>query len=122
MKKFLITKADFLNLRIDKWLKINFSSLNQSFIEKNLRKGIIKINNKKVLSKYKLQLNDYVTIFNYSNEVYFHQEKKLLSKLIPSKYKELFKSKILYENENFIIQPDAVFIDFMLIFSALACL
>ena len=33
--------------RIDRWLKRTFSSLNQAFIEKNLRKGFIKVKNKK---------------------------------------------------------------------------
>ena len=75
MKIFYI-KPDNYDLRLDKWLKINFSSLNQSFIEKNIRKGNIKVNNKKVISKYKLQIEDKVNIFNYSEEVYFHQVKK----------------------------------------------
>ena len=58
MKNFLINELDDQNLRIDKWLKNNFSSLNQSFIEKNLRKGNIKVNSTKIIAKYKLQLND----------------------------------------------------------------
>ena len=103
MKKFFIIKLDHQDLRVDKWLKLNFSLINQSFIEKNLRKGNIKVNNKKILSKYKLNNKDEVTIFNYSKEVYSHAPKIINNKLIPKKYNELFKSNILYENEDFLI-------------------
>ena len=103
MKKFFVIKSDNYDLRLDKWLRINFSSLNQSFIEKNIRKGNIKINNKKIPSKYRLQIKDKITIFNYSDDIYFHQPKKLLIKKIPSKYIDLFESHKIFENNNFII-------------------
>ena len=103
MKKFLIKSVDDESLRIDKWLKINFSSLNQSFIEKNIRKGNIKVNNKKIISKYKLNIKDEIVIYNYSHENYFNQPKVLAKKTIPSKYVDLFNSSILYENNDFII-------------------
>ena len=103
MKKLLNINFESEDLRIDKWLKINFSSLNQSFIEKNLRKGNIKVNNKKISSKYKLKFKDEIVIFNYFPEVYTHQQKNPLKKVIPLKYNKLFHSNILYENNNFII-------------------
>jgi 23S rRNA pseudouridine955/2504/2580 synthase len=68
-----------------------------------MRKGNIKVNNKKVTSKYKLQIKDEVIIFNYSKDVYLHQTERLLIKKIPSKYNELFYSNIVYQNDNFII-------------------
>lgn len=103
MKIFLITNIENKNLRIDKWLKKNFSSLSQSFIEKNLRKGNIKVNKNKIVSKYKLQFKDEIIIYNYSNDVYSHQQSISSTKLVPSKYHELFKSHIIYENDHFII-------------------
>jgi 23S rRNA pseudouridine955/2504/2580 synthase len=103
LKNFLINKPEIKNWRLDKWLKINFSSLNQSFIEKNLRKGNIKVNNKKKLSKYKLQINDEVIIFNYSDETYKNIIKQFSKKIIPTHYNDLFKSAIIYENDDFII-------------------
>ena len=103
MKKNFLIQSDNYNLRLDKWLRINFSSLNQAFIEKNIRKGNIKVNNKKVIAKYKLQIKDQIMIFNYSENIYFHQKQKLSLKKIPSKYCELFNTHILYENDNFII-------------------
>ena len=103
MKKFLINSIELKDWRLDKWLKLNFSSLNQSFIEKNLRKGNIKVNNKKKPSKYKLQINDEVIIFNYSDEVYKNIIKQFAKKIIPTHYDTLFRSSIIYENDNFII-------------------
>jgi len=103
LKKNFITQSDNFDIRLDKWLRLHFSSLNQSFIEKNIRKGNIKVNNKKVTSKYKLQIKDEVIIFNYSKEIYLHQKEKLAIKKIPSKYNELFSSNIVYQNDNFII-------------------
>ena len=103
MKKNFIIQSDNFDIRLDKWLRSKFSSLNQSFIEKNMRKGNIKVNNKKVTSKYKLQIKDEVIIFNYSKDVYLHQTERLSIKKIPSKYNELFHSNIVYQNDNFII-------------------
>jgi 23S rRNA pseudouridine955/2504/2580 synthase len=102
LKKFLIKSID-KDLRIDKWLKKNFSSLKQGFLEKNLRKGNIKVNNKKIISKYKLQDKDEVKIFNYSVETYFHQPKETSLKITPSKYIQLFNTSLIYENDEFII-------------------
>jgi len=102
LKKILKIDLDQQNSRIDKFLKKNFSTLNQSFIEKNLRKGLIKVNNKKVQAKYKLKENDEIEIFNYSEEKYLNIIKKRNSN-IPSKILEKFKLSIIYENDDFII-------------------
>ena len=76
MKKFHINSSDNQNLRVDKWLKRNFSTLKQSFIEKNIRKGNIKINKKKISSNYRLKLNDIIEIFNYSTDSYKNIDKR----------------------------------------------
>ena len=44
MKNVLSIEKDFINTRLDKWFKKNVSVVPQSFIEKNLRKGNIKVN------------------------------------------------------------------------------
>mgnify|MGYP006199926993 FL=1 len=103
MKKFFDIDSDIYDLRLDKWLRKNFSSLSQSFIEKNIRKGNIKVNNRKITSKYKLQIKDIVIIFNYSDDVYFNQVKRSSIKNISSKYINLFDSHKIYENNDFII-------------------
>ena len=103
MKKFHIKSSDHQNLRLDKWLKRNFSTLKQSFIEKNIRKGNIKINTRKTSSNYRLKLNDIIEIFNYSIDSYKNINKSVYKKEIPSKYKKIFMSSILFENSDFII-------------------
>ena len=47
MKKFLV-EDDFINSRLDRWFKRKIHDVPQSFIEKNLRKGNIKVNKKKI--------------------------------------------------------------------------
>ena len=58
MKKIYTVKDDYLGTRLDRWFKKNISEVPQSLIEKNLRRGKIKVNHKKVKSLYKLQKND----------------------------------------------------------------
>jgi len=103
LKKLFIVNSDYHETRIDRWLKNNFSTLNQSFIEKNLRKGNIKVNDSKIAAKYTLHHKDKIIIFNYSEETYGHIPKLGNKTIIPSKYLELFKSSILFEHKDFLI-------------------
>ena len=61
MKKFLVDE-DFINTRLDKWFKKKVYDVPQSFIEKNLRRGNIKVNKKKNKSSYRLQKNDQIIV------------------------------------------------------------
>ena len=47
MKKTYYVTDDFLNTRLDRWIRKNINNIPQSLIEKSLRNGKIKINNKK---------------------------------------------------------------------------
>ena len=47
MKKIFSVKNDFVNARLDRWFRRNVCEVPQSLIEKNIRKGKIKVNNKK---------------------------------------------------------------------------
>ena len=102
IKNFKVREKDE-ETRIDRWLKRNFSSLNQNFIEKNLRKGLIKINHSKVKANYKVIKNDVVNIFNYSKDNYRHIIKKLIHNKIPKDLKKNFDKSIIFENEDFIV-------------------
>ena len=44
MKKNYTIKIDYIESRLDRWLRKNISEVPQSLIEKNLRKGKIKVN------------------------------------------------------------------------------
>ena len=103
MKKNFKVKEKDEETRIDRWLKRNFSSLNQNFIEKNLRKGLIKINHSKVKANCKVIKNDIVNIFNYSKDDYRHIIKKLIHNIIPKDLKNNFDRSIIFENKDFIV-------------------
>ena len=101
IKKIKISKQD-INLRLDKWLKNNFSSLTQNFIEKNIRKKKILVNSLKKPTSYRLNFKDEVIINNY-NLVSYKNLIKIKKYSISKKLKELFNRSIIYENNNFII-------------------
>ena len=102
IKNFKVKKTEEA-IRLDKWLKKNFSSLKQSFIEKNIRKKNILVNKLKKKSNYKLLYQDEITILNYDQEKYRHFTPIKKLHIIPKKFQDLFKSSIVYENNNFII-------------------
>ena len=56
IKNFKVKKTEEA-IRLDKWLKKNFSSLKQSFIEKNIRKKNILVNKLKKTSGYNQKNN-----------------------------------------------------------------
>ena len=55
MKKIILVKASYNNMRIDRFLRNYLGKIPQGLIEKNLRNGKIKLNQKKskVLKKLK---------------------------------------------------------------------
>tara|TARA_Y100000590_G_scaffold430073_1_gene543315 strand:+ start:431 stop:1348 length:918 start_codon:yes stop_codon:yes gene_type:complete len=100
-RSFLIT-GDSINSRLDRWLKRNISPIPQSLIEKNLRKGKIKVNDKKIKSSYRLQKNDKINFYNFTFKARLEKKKKFIYD--PSKKDLLFSSKIFIENnENFAV-------------------
>ena len=87
-------------MRIDRFLRNHLGKIPQSFIEKNLRNGKIKLNKKKIKSSTKLKINDLVELHNIEINYNFNQIKK---KFIPS-------NEIVKENENLIIEDNEDFI------------
>ena len=102
MKKIYSIKDDFTNARLDRWFKKEVFNIPQSYIEKNLRKGKIKVNNKKTKSSYKLRKEDEVTVFDLIFAP--DKNKKIIKKYIPNK-NELSKSSDIFieNNENFAV-------------------
>ena len=47
MKKIILVKASYNNMRIDRFLRSYLGKIPQGLIEKNLRNGKIKLNQKK---------------------------------------------------------------------------
>ncbi len=100
MKKNYIVEETFNEMRIDRWLRHRFGKIPQSFIEKNLRNGKIKLNNKKIKSSVKIKTNDKIDIFNFN-----FKEKITLRQ---NKFKP--SNEIIKENENLIIDNNDDFI------------
>ena len=64
MIRIFKVKSDHDNIRVDRWFKINISKIPQSLIQKFLRLGKIKVNNKKVKNNFRLYKNDKVYLHN----------------------------------------------------------
>ena len=101
MIKIIIINRDF-NVRLDKYLKNKFTALIQSFIEKNIRKKNIIINNLKKSAKYIVEKNDELKILNFHKEKY---KNKIILKniVVPNELLKQFNKSIIYENKNFLI-------------------
>jgi len=102
MEKIFSVKNDFVNARLDKWFKRNVCEVPQSLLEKIIRKGNIKVNNKTKKSSYKLQKNDQIFVYNFNFAV--SKNKKTTTKYIATK-KELSLSSSMFieNNENFAV-------------------
>ena len=81
ISKFVV-KRDYHNARLDRWFKHNVSDLPQSFLEKLIRKNKIKVNKKKTKTKYRVQLNDIIEVFNFDKIK--HKNKTEIKKYKPS--------------------------------------
>ncbi len=102
MIKNLKIEKDF-EIRLDKYLKNNFTALTQSFIEKNIRKKNILINNSKTSSKYIVKKNDNLKILNFHEDKY---KNKILFKRKLNVSKEnikKFEKSIIFQNNDFLI-------------------
>jgi len=101
--KIFIIDSNSSDQRIDKFLKRNFDNLSQSFIEKNLRKKNILLNQHLTKSNKIIKENDKITIKNFSTEVYHKYRKNHSTTKINKSYITNFKKSILYEDDNFLI-------------------
>ena len=102
MKKIFSVKYDFVNARLDRWFRRNVCEVPQSLIEKNIRKGKIKVNNKKKKSSYKLQKNDQIFVYNFNFTTNKNKKNKLKYRATK---KELSSSSSMFveNNENFVV-------------------
>ena len=91
------------NQRLDKYLKQKYTSLTQGFIEKNIRKKNILINNSITKANYIIKSNDELKILNYHEKLY--KNKIIFKKKIKISQETLseFKRSIIFENNDFIV-------------------
>ena len=100
MKKSLNVEITCNDMRIDRWIRNNLGHIPQGLIEKNLRNGKIKLNNKKIKSSHKVKTNDKIDLFNFDFKETIVQKK---IKFQPSE-------EIIKENEELIIDDNDDFI------------
>ncbi len=102
MIKKIHIKKDY-EVRLDKYLKNLFTSLTQSFIEKNIRKKNILINNSRTKANYVVKLNDNLIILNFHEELY--KNKIIYKKNINISDNDLkkFDKSIIFQNNNFLV-------------------
>ncbi len=100
-----IIKIDYnsADQRLDKFLKRQFTGLGQSFIEKNLRKKNILINDHSTKAKYIVKVDDKIIIKNFSEEIYSKSEKKINDSKINKSIKCNFQKSVLFENDDFLV-------------------
>ena len=101
MKKTYIVDSTCNNMRIDRWIRFTLGKVPQSLIEKYLRSGKIKLNQKKVKSSKKVIIEDKIDLFNLDFKETIVQKK---IKFAPSK--EIIKSnedQIIETNDNFVV-------------------
>ncbi len=100
MKKSYVVDNTYNDIRLDKWIKKKISNLPQALIEKNIRKGKIKLNNKKAKSSQKVKTNDKIFFYNFK---FIEKKIENSTKFKPSKH-------IIRENENSIIDNNENFV------------
>ena len=100
MNKIFIVDSTCNNMRVDRWLRNKIGKIPQGLIEKTLRLGKIKINEKKIKSSFKIKTNDKVEIFNFNFEERINSKK---IKFVPS-------NQVIKSNENLIIDNNDDFI------------
>ena len=78
MIKIFKVDEQFSGMRIDRFIKKTINDMPQSLIEKNLRNGKIKLNNKKIKSSQRVKINDKLTFFNLNFKVNLQKKTKSL--------------------------------------------
>ena len=102
MRDTFLVKNDCINMRLDRWFRRYVGDVPQSLIEKNIRKGKIKINHKKEKSSYKLKKNDKIEIFD--NNFLKFKNKSFKTKYIPNKKEaNSISSFFIEDNDNFVV-------------------
>ncbi len=100
MKKTLRVESSFEDMRLDRFLRNELGNIPQGLLEKSIRSGKIKLNNKKMKSSTKIKTNDLIYLFN------FEFKSKIKNKVI----KFIPKEEIIKENEDLIIDNNDDFI------------
>ena len=100
MKKSINVDKSFNDMRIDRFIRNHLGKIPQGLIEKNLRNGKLKLNQKKVKSSEKVKTGDKLNIYNLN---FVEKIEQLKKKYNPS-------NEIIKENEDLIIENNDNFV------------
>ena len=100
MKKSFNVDSTFSNMRIDRWIRNNLGNFPQGLIEKSLKNGKVKLNNKKIKSSHKVKTGDVINLLN------FDFKETIIQKTVKFKPSE----EIIKKNEDLIIDNNDDFI------------
>ena len=96
------------NTRLDRYL-VNSLNIPQGLVQKDLRKGLIRVNEKKISGSYRIQEED---IIQFAKE---YSENKPKEKILPNKKDlGLLKKSIIYSCDDFFIIHDVRFLEHLL--------
>ena len=87
-------------MRLDRWIRNKIGKVPQGLIEKNLRNGKIKLNNKKVKSKHKVKNDDVISFYNFEFEI---KDNKKINYQPSNKVIKEAESLIIDNNDDFIV-------------------
>ena len=102
MNKTLVSELD-AGLRLDKWIRNNFSNVTQSFIEKQLRTGKIKLNGEKAKASSRVDKGDEITVIDSSISNKKEQVSAVQPRVLDRKLAFQIKDSILYIDDNIIV-------------------
>ena len=102
MNKTLVREMD-AGLRLDKWIRNNFSNVTQSFIEKQLRTGKIKVNGEKAKASLRIGKGDEITVIESSISNKKKQVRETKARVLDRKLAFQIKNSILYIDDNIIV-------------------
>ena len=102
MKKNFVIDDDYVGTRLDRWFRKKVCNVPQSLIEKNIRKGNIRVNKRREKSSYRIKKNDHILLNNLNLEP--NKINKETFKYKPTR-KDLSLSSSLFieNNENFVV-------------------
>ena len=101
MIKIFKVDEQFSDMRIDRFIKKTINDMPQGLIEKNLRNGKIKLNNKKIKSSQRVKINDKLIFFNFDFKENTKKKQNLYrpaKKIIKSNEKQIIEN-----NEDFVV-------------------
>ena len=100
MRKVINVDQTFNDMRLDRFIRHKLGNIPQGLIEKNLRSGKIKLNNKKSKSSFKVKSGDHLIFYDFKFEKKFEKTNK----------KFMVNKNVLKENEDLIIENNDDFV------------